>query len=64
MLLYSRLELVLFSRLEWNLNVLPHLPGSVVRHLGSVQGERNARKIFDYVAFETTINVIRLGNNV
>ena len=26
-------------RLGWNLNVLPHLPGSVLKHVGFVQGK-------------------------
>ena len=30
-----------FRRLGWNLNVLPHLPGSVLKHLGFVQGKEN-----------------------
>ena len=28
-----------FLRLGWNLNVLPHLPGSVLKHVGFVQGK-------------------------
>ena len=34
-------DLPFFSlRLGWNLNVLPHLPGSVLKHVGFVQGKR------------------------
>ena len=39
--LYSMSKLTNFHRNGWNLNVLPHLPGSVLKHLGFVQGESN-----------------------
>lgn len=29
-----------FVRIGWNLNVLPHLPGSVLKHVGLLQGKK------------------------
>ena len=37
--LRSKWDFFPFFRLGWNLNVLPHLPGSLLKHLGFVQGE-------------------------